>query len=145
MCRGVPGVVATEGPLVVGGFCDRWGLQRGPLQLGARGPRFWLVLWLVLPGRAKEGKLGGWWRGPPPFLHADFLWRVNPWNARSLNKGTQGHLRATVGVCAHLHEAKLVGEFRNERSDKFGGCECWWTCVFHLVCWFSHAVVSLVL
>ena len=39
----------------------------------------------------------------------------------------------------------IVGEFRNERSDKFGGCECWWTCVFHLVCWFSHAAVSLVL
>ena len=107
----------SGGPRWCGGRGGLWllvvfatveGLQRGPLQLGARGPRLWLVLWLVLPGRAKEGKLGGWWRGPPPFLHADFLWRVNPWNARSLNKGTQGHLRATVGVCAHLHEAKLV-------------------------------------
>ena len=30
-------------------------------------------------------------------------------------------------------------------SDKFGGCQCWWTCVFCLVGWFSHAIVSLVL
>ena len=61
---------------------------------------------IFLCGSFSQG--GGWWRGPPPFPHADFLWQVNLWNARSLNKGTQGHLRATVGVCAHLHEAQLV-------------------------------------
>ena len=45
---------------------------------------------------------------------------------RAVTKDTQGHRHqhATVGVCAHRREAKLVGEFRNERSDKF-----WWKSV----------------
>ena len=75
----------SGGPRWCGGKGGLWllvvlvtveGLQRGPLQLGARGPRLWLVLWLVLLGRAKEGKLGRWWRGPPPFFVARDCWSV---------------------------------------------------------------------
>ena len=109
VCRGVPGGVATE----VASGCW-WSLRplrgcRGVLCSSVRGglASGWCCGWCFRVARRK-GSWGGWWRGPPPFLHADFLWGVNPWNARSLNKSTQGRLRATVGVCAHLHEAKLV-------------------------------------
>ena len=70
------------------------GLQRGPLQLGARGPRLWCGV-VAGASRSREGREAGELVEGSSTLHADFLWRVNPWNARSLNKDTQ-------------HEAKLV-------------------------------------
>ena len=60
-------------------------------------------------------------------------------------EGASPLVGVVAGASGSREGKEAGGKFRNERSDKFGGCSCWWTCVFHLVCWFSHAVVSLVL
>ena len=49
--------------------------------------------------------------------HADFLWRVNSWNARSLNKGTQGHRRALLECARTCMRQNLSEVLRPGRPD----------------------------
>ena len=75
MCWGVPGGVAAEVASGCWGLSDRRGVAEGSSA----------ALLGVVAGEMVEGS------STLPPRYADFLWRVNPWNARSLNQGTQGH------------------------------------------------------
>ena len=135
-------VLLRRWPPFASGLRDRgwaWS-QRGPLRIGAWGPRFcggvsnWSGMrcwgWCVEVARSK-GQLGRGRRGPPPFLHADLRWRVKPAECAQSQKTRRDTDTSTrLLECAHRREAKLVGEFRNERSDKF-----WWKSVLVDLCW----------
>ena len=117
--------------------------QRGPLRIGAWGPRFcggvsnWSGKgcwgWSVEVARSK-GKLGRGRRGPPPFLHADLRWRVKPAECAQSQKTRRDTDTSTrLLECARTGvKQNLSGSSEMNGVTSSGGSLCWWTCVGRL-------------